>query len=147
MYNTTMKRPQIVIDTNVLVSALRSRNGASFKILSLIDSKKFDFYISITLIFEYEEALKNDLSASKLTKTDIDDVVNYMCKMGNPQEISYLWRPQLSDPEDDFILELAAQSQCDFIVTHNLKDFVGTEKFGVKAISPGQFLRKIGENK
>ena len=142
-----MKRPQIVIDTNVLVSALRSRNGASFKILSLIDRKKFDFFLSVPLVFEYEEALKNDLSASKLTKNDINEVVNYLCKIGEPQEISYLWRPQLSDPEDDFILELAVQSQCDFIVTHNLKDFAGIEKFDIKAISPGQFLHKIGENK
>lgn len=142
-----MKKPRIVIDTNILVSALRSRNGASFKQLSLIDSKKFEFFLSTPLVFEYEEALKDDLVASKLTKIDIDDVLNYMCKMGGHQEISYLWRPQLRDPEDDFILEVAVQSQCDFIVTHNLKDFVGTEKFGIKAVTPGKFLHKIGESK
>jgi len=142
-----MKKPRIVIDTNILVSALRSKNGASFKLLSLIDSRTFDFFISTPLVFEYEEALKNDSGTSKLSKGDIDDVLNYMCKMGCHQEISYLWRPQLRDPEDDFILEVAVQSQCDFIVTHNLRDFVGTEKFGIKAVSPGNFLRKIGENK
>ncbi len=147
MYNTIMKKPGIVIDTNVLVSALRSRNGASFKLLSLIDSRKFDFFLSTPLVFEYEEALKNDLSASGLSKGDIEEVLNYMCKTGSRQEISYLWRPQLRDPEDDFILELAVQSQCDFIVTHNLKDFIGIEKFGIKAVSPGNFLHKIGENK
>jgi putative PIN family toxin of toxin-antitoxin system len=147
MYNTTMKKPRIVIDTNILVSALRSRNGASFKLLSLIDSRKFDFFVSTPLVFEYEEALKNDLAASMLSKSDVDEVLNYMCKMGSHQEISYLWRPQLRDPGDDFILEVAAQSGCDFIVTHNLKDFIGTEKFGIKAVTPGNFLRKIGENK
>ena len=142
-----MKRLKIIIDTNILVSALRSNKGASFKLLSLIDSKKFDFFLSIPLVFEYEEALKNDLAASKLTKNDIDEILNYMCKMGGHQEISYLWRPQLRDPEDDFILEVAVQSESNFIITHNLRDFAGTEKFGIKAISPGNFLRKIGENK
>lgn len=142
-----MKKPRIVMDTNILVSALRSRNGASFKLLSLMDSKKFEFFLSTPLVFEYEEALKNDLGASRLTKADIDDVLNYMCKIGGHQEISYLWRPQLRDPEDDFILELAVQSECDYIVTHNLKDFVGTEKFGIKAVTPGKFLRQIGENR
>ena len=142
-----MERPRIVIDTNVFVSALRSRNGASFKMLSLIGSRKFSFFISTPLVFEYEEAMKKDLSASRLSKSNIDEVLNYVCKIGNQQEISYLWRPQLRDPEDDFILELAVQSQCDFIVTHNLRDFLGAERFGIKAVSPGHFLRKIGENK
>ena len=142
-----MKKPRIVIDTNILVSALRSRNGASFKLLSLIDSLKFVFFLSTPLVFEYEEAMKNDLSASRLSKSDVDEVLNYMCKMGSHQEISYLWRPQLRDPEDDFILELAVQSQCDTIVTHNLKDFAGVEKFGIKAVLPGNFLHKIRKNK
>ena len=60
---------------------------------------------------------------------------------------SYLWRPTLRDPKDDFVLELAVESNCDYIVTFNKKDFVEAENFDIKAITPSDFLRVIGEIK
>ncbi|MBC7795433.1 MAG: PIN domain-containing protein, partial [Pyrinomonadaceae bacterium] len=74
-----------------------------------------------------------------------DDVIDFICGNANLRDIFYLWRPALRDPKDDFILELAVESDCDFIVTYNIKDFEGIEKFGIKVITPAQFLSEIGE--
>jgi predicted nucleic acid-binding protein len=42
------------------------------------------------------------------------------------------------------VLELAVEAEADFIVTHNVRDFAGTERFGVRVITPQEFLETIG---
>lgn len=133
-----------MFDTNVLVSALRSRQGASFKLLSLIDRGLFRLHLSVPLLFEYEAVLKRDRDHSGLTVEEIDDILDYLCAVSEKSNIFYLWRPYLKDPKDDFLLELAVESRCRYIVTHNLKDFEGSDRFGIKAITPGEFLTIIG---
>ena len=135
----------MVIDTCVLISALRSRNGASFKILSLIDSKKFTFFLSVPLVLEYEAVTKRMSRNLGLTHSDIEEIIDYLCTVGDHRKVHFLWRPNLKDPSDDFVLELAVESECDYIVTHNIKDFKGIKKFNLKAITPQELLRKIGE--
>ena len=135
----------IVIDTCVLISALRSRNGASFKLLSLIDSNKFTFSLSVPLVLEYEAVAKRMSRNLGLTHSDIDNIINYLCSVGDHREVHFLWRPNLKDPSDDFVLELAVEAECNYIVTHNIKDFKNTKKFNLKAITPQELLRKIGE--
>ncbi len=135
----------IVIDTCVLISALRSRNGASFKLLSLIDSNKFTFVLSVPLVLEYEAVAKRISKILGLTHADIEDVVDYLCTIGKHRKVHFLWRPNLKDPGDDFVLELAFESECNYIVTHNIKDFKDIKKFNLKAITPQELLRKIGE--
>jgi predicted nucleic acid-binding protein len=61
------------------------------------------------------------------------------------REIFYLWRPALPDPKDDFILELAVESGCDLIVTYNVKDFAGADRFGIEIVTPQEFFRKLEE--
>jgi len=61
------------------------------------------------------------------------------------QEIFFLWRPALSDPDDDLMFELAVASNCRYIVTHNLRDFRGMEKMGIEAVTPSDFLKLIEE--
>lgn len=140
-----MKIYKIVIDTNVMVAALKSERGASYKLLSIIDEEKFQISISVSLIFEYEDVLKRgDLNLS-LEKEDIDDILDYICKIGDKREIFYLWRPYLKDPKDDLLLELAVESESDFIITYNKKDFESIDKFGLQALTPKEFLEKIGE--
>ena len=134
----------IVIDTCVFISALRSRNGASFKLLSLIDESKFEFNLSVSLVLEYEAVAKRMSRSIGLTHQDIDDVIDYLCVVGKHRQVHFLWRPNLKDPSDDFVLELAVESECKYIVTHNVRDFSGSEKFKIKAITPQSFLRVIG---
>jgi len=138
-------KPSIVIDTCVLISALRSQLGASFKLLSLVDDSKFEFYLSVPLVLEYEAVASRMARSIGLTRSEVDDVIDYMCARGQHRKVHFLWRPSLKDPGDDFILELAVEAECRYIVTHNLKDFVGAEKFGIKAIPPQKLLEMIGE--
>jgi putative PIN family toxin of toxin-antitoxin system len=134
---------KIVIDTNVLVAALKSRLGASFKLVSVIPSDKFSIAISVPLVLEYEDALKR-LESSAITEQDIGNFIDFLCKIGHHQEIYFLWRPFLPDPSDDHVLEVAVAAGCDAIVTYNKRDFKGIERFGLRVLDPREFLSEIG---
>jgi len=142
-----MKISKIVINTNVIVSALKSRNGFSFNLLSIIDDTRFINYISVPLIFEYEDAVKRNKSKIKLNKSELDAVLDYICSISEKRKIFYLWRPYLKDPKDDMILELAVESECDYIISFNKNDFAGVEKFNIQVVTPKEFLKIIGEIK
>lgn len=137
--------PGVVLDTNVLVSTLRSRKGASFKVVSQIGRDSFQLSISVPLVLEYESAAKRVSKLVGLTYSDIDDIVDYICKVAEHSDIYYLWRPFLKDPKDDMVLEVAVESESEFIVTHNVRDFAGIAQFGLQAITPKQLLERIGE--
>jgi len=137
--------PRVVLDTNVLVSALRSRKGVSFQVVSLIGKRLFQLSVSVPLVLEYESAAKRISKLVGLRYSDIDDILDYICKVAEHRDIYYLWRPFLKDPKDDMVLEVAAESESEFIVTHNIRDFAEIEQFGLEAITPRQLLEKIGE--
>ena len=63
------------------------------------------------------------------------------------QEIHYLWRPVLRDPDDDLILEVAVAGGCDSIVTFNIKDFKGSERFGIRILSPREFQAELEKSR
>jgi putative PIN family toxin of toxin-antitoxin system len=142
-YNTIMEPYTIVIDTNVLVSALRSRQGASFRLLSLIDSGKFVTNISVPLVYEYEQVLKRMSWPGKPGNQYIADILDYLCTVGEKWKIHYLWRPKLSDPNDEMILELAVTSQSKFIITFNKSDFREAREFGISVMNPVEFLNTM----
>ncbi len=135
----------IIIDTNVLAAALRSRRGASFRLISLLPDTRFRLHVSVGLIFEYEDVLKRADLGISLPVDQLDQFLDYIVSIAKRHEIFYLWRPHLRDAGDDFILELAVSARCDFIVTYNTRDFEGSERFGIRAITPGEFLQQIGE--
>ena len=136
--------PRIVVDTNVLVAAIRSRRGASFKLLSLVDSGAFELALSVPLVLEYEEVLKRGARVAGLTHQDVDDILDYLCRVAHQQPIYFLWRPVLRDPHDDMVLEVAVESESKYIVTFNLRDFAGAQQFGVAVAEPRRFLDDIG---
>jgi len=138
-----MKDNIIIMDTNVLFSGLYSSTGASFQILRLLDARKIKPVISTTLLFEYEDVLKREQTVLNLSHKQVDTVLDNICALSNFQEIYFLWRPYLKDPKDDHVLEVAVASKTKIIVTHNLKDFKGVEKFGIQAITPGNYLEVI----
>ncbi len=140
-----MKQYRVVIDTNVLIAALRSNRGASYKLFMLAGSEGFSFHVSVPLVLEYEEVAKRLLKDIPLTERDVDNIIDYLCAVAKRQRIFYLWRPFLQDPEDDMVLELAVAAKCDFIVTYNKKDFRGVERFGLRVVTAKEFLEKIGE--
>jgi putative PIN family toxin of toxin-antitoxin system len=142
-----MDMPQIVVDTNVFVAALRSSRGASHRLLRLIDRGKFEINISVPLVLEYEDAGKRVAEEVGLGDEDIEDIVDYICKVANHHKVYYLWRPFLRDPKDDMVLELAVSGGCEVIVTYNVRDFEGVEAFGLKVMTAKEFLEQIGELK
>ncbi len=140
-----MKQHQIILDTNVLLAGLRSRRGASYKLLTMLNDRRWKLNISTTLIFEYEEILKREKEQLGLSLQDIENVINSICAIANKRNIFYLWRPLANDPDDDFLLDLAIESQADFIITYNKKDLQAAEQFGIRVLSPKEFLQIVGE--
>jgi putative PIN family toxin of toxin-antitoxin system len=135
---------QVVLDTNVVFSALLSSQGASHKLLSLVGiSDRFQINVSVPLVLEYEDVLKRASDSLGLTHQDIDDILDYLCSVAQRRQIFFLWRAVLRDPKDEFVLELAVEGGCEFIVTYNQRDFSGIERFGLRTISPRDFLRLI----
>ena len=138
---------RIILDTNVLVSALRSDMGASYKIISQLPSEHFQIALTVPLYLEYQAVLtrpENMIGASNLN--DIFNFLRYLCSIAHQQKVFFLWRPRLGDPEDDMVLEAAIASQSRYIVTHNLRHFSDRgieEQFGITPVSPQNFLHLI----
>ncbi|MEQ1602202.1 MAG: putative toxin-antitoxin system toxin component, PIN family [Methylophilaceae bacterium] len=129
----------IILDTNVLFSAIRSSLGASYRLLQRIDQTSLQLHISTPLVLEYEAALKRNKS---LSDTDVEAVVDYLCHISEKHGIFYLWRPVLRDPQDDHILELAVKTNA-MIITWNLKDFVPAAQFGLTVETPRGLLKLL----
>jgi predicted nucleic acid-binding protein len=73
-----------VVDTNVFLSALRSRRGAAFRLLSLVDrGGKFEVNVSVPLVLEYEEVAKRQLRTIGLSSGEVDDIIDYLCSVAN----------------------------------------------------------------
>jgi putative PIN family toxin of toxin-antitoxin system len=138
---------RIVIDTNVLVAALRSRRGASYRLLSLLGDPRFQINVSVPLVLEYEKSAKRMARRGGLSARDIENILDYICAVARHRKVFYLWRPFLRDPNDDMVLEAAVSGGCKFIITYNQKDFRGVEQFGIEALTPKEFLDQIGERR
>lgn len=137
-----MSTPRVVLDTNVLVTGLRSRQGQAFKLLSMLGSGRFDVCVSVPLVFEYEDVLAR--TSIPVSAQAAENVLDYLCTIGKRHEVFFLWRPFLPDPKDDLVLEVAVASGSSAIITYNLRDFAGIERFNLRALKPADFLAEIG---
>lgn len=135
----------MVLDSSVLVAALRSRRGASFRVLQLWRAGRFRIALSVPVALEYEAVLVRHASQLGMKPEDAVGVVDYLCRVARPQEVFFLWRPALTDPGDELVLELAVAARCAAIVTHNVRHFGPAGRFGVKVLTPAEFLRFMGE--
>ena len=130
----------IIMDTNVLVTALKSSRGTSFRLLAMIENSRFVLHVSTPLVAEYESVLKR--SELALIEAQIDDVIDFICARAVQHQIFYLWRPILKDPGDDFVLELSVKAGAS-IVTWNLNDFKHAARFGIEVLTPRDFLEQL----
>jgi predicted nucleic acid-binding protein len=131
---------RVVLDTNVLVAALRSRRGASFAVLEHLARGDFEAAISVPLVLEYEDVLLRGAKVP-LKPRDVRDFVDAICSLAHRQSIFFLWRPLLPDAKDDMVAELAVAAECSRIVTHNVRDFVGMNVFRIDVVTPAQLLQ------
>jgi predicted nucleic acid-binding protein len=136
----------VVVDTNVLVAAFRSSLGASYRLLQTIEQRRWRPVISPALALEYESVLKRGVGDFGLSLVDIDDFIEYLCSRARLVQIYFHWRPTLPDPDDDRILEVAVRTGSP-IVTFNVRDFRGSESFGIRTMSPGELVTIMGDKR
>jgi putative PIN family toxin of toxin-antitoxin system len=140
-----VRRIQAVIDTNVVISAARSRRGASYALMQRLGDKQWQTNLSTALVLEYEAQLKAEMMRQGKHPSVADAFLDYLVSMANRRNIFFKWRPVLSDPGDDFLLELAIASGAQFIVTFNTRDFERARAFGIIPIRPAEFLTVLEE--
>ena len=136
---------QIILDTNILVAAFRSRRGAANLLLDKLNDSRWQVNVSTALMLEYEDVLKRPEMNNFIAESDVDIFLNGLCTIAECHDIFYLWRLLAKDPNDAFILELAVRVTADFIVTYNKKDFPAAADFGIKLVTPKEFLIFTGD--
>jgi len=141
---------KIVIDTNVLLSALFSNRGGSFKLLELLANKAENgcFYnvVSVPLVLEFEEVLLRSKNMEKyphFSHEDIKLIIADIVVISHRTKLHFLWRPFLKDSFDDKVLETAVNGKADAIITFNTKDFDGVKKhFNIDIFTPSELYEK-----
>lgn len=99
--------------------------------------------ISTALVLEYEAVLtrQEHVMASGLTAAEMNKLLDAVCAVATAVSIRWQWRPQLSDPNDEMVLETAINGRAEAIVTFNRTHFEGAaKKFGLAVISPREAL-------
>jgi putative PIN family toxin of toxin-antitoxin system len=135
-----------VLDTDVIVSALRSARGASNALLRLVALEKVTPLVTPALFLEYEAVLKrpDQTEAHGLSALDVDRFLSAFASGCEAVDVSFRWRPQLNDADDEMVLEAAINGQADALVTHNVRDFaVAAKRFGLRVLRPGEYLKEL----
>jgi putative PIN family toxin of toxin-antitoxin system len=136
-----------VLDTNVLVSAFRSKRGASFEIFKRLMNNEWTAVLSNHLVYEYEEVLKRDASSLSLSASDVDALLNAICARGEEWPLTHDWDPVLADPDDEPLVQLAQESRALVIVTHNIRHLQPAGKFEIQVLKPREFLDRLRQLK
>jgi len=136
----------IVMDTDVIVAAIRSPTGASAALLRALHAGQVQTAASVPLFVEYEATCTRaeHVLASQLQTSDVIDFLDALAALIKPIEIHYLWRPQVRDQADDMVLEAAVNAMVDAIVGFNLKDFGDApRRFGIEVLLPRDALTRV----
>ena len=137
---------RLVLDTNVLVAALRSDQGASRKLLLAALDRRIRIVASVPLILEYEAVLTRPahLAATGLSIQETNTVLDALVAVAEPIRLRFLWRPRLKYPADEMVLETAVNGGADRLVTFNLRHFKPTAKeFGILAVTPPEAWKEV----
>ncbi len=136
---------RIVLDTSVLVAEARSRNGASFQLVSMLPSADFEIAVTVALYTEWQAVLtRAEHLTPGATVNETLGFVRYLASIAHQQDVYFLWRPLLRDPDDDMVVECAVASGSTIIVTHNVRDFAAAASLNISTVTPGDFLRMLG---
>jgi putative PIN family toxin of toxin-antitoxin system len=137
---------RVVLDTNIIVTALRSAAGASNAVLREAAYGRLRPLVTPALFLEYEAVLKRPEQrlAHGLELKAVDRFLAAFASACEPVEVSFQWRPQLTDPSDEMVLEAAVNGRADALVTHNVRDFAkGAARFGLRVVRPGELLKEL----
>ncbi|MEO8660611.1 MAG: putative toxin-antitoxin system toxin component, PIN family [Bryobacteraceae bacterium] len=136
---------RLVLDTDVLVAALRSDKGASRQLVALALDRKIELLVSVPLMVEYQAVLTRPehLTASGLTAADVNEILDGIAGAITPVRLRFLWRPKLSDPADEMVLETAVNGGADSLVTFNIRHLaVAARGFGIRVMRPADALKE-----
>jgi putative PIN family toxin of toxin-antitoxin system len=136
----------VVLDTSVIATAFRSRNGASFALLNLVAKRLLVPLLTPALFLQYQDVLKRpeQLVASRLTSAQVDQRLAAMAVVGEAVTVHFLWRPQLPDPGDELVLEAALNGRADALVTYDIRHVAGAAtRFGPSVVRPAEVLEEL----
>jgi len=137
---------RVVIDTSVVIAALRSRSGASSRLLELAAQDRFAMLVTPALFLEYESVISRPEQAEVHGRSakQIQQLLLNFASILAPVQVYFQWRPQLGDADDELVLEAAINGRADSIVTHNTRDFPAVlSDFGIRIIRPSEALKEI----
>jgi putative PIN family toxin of toxin-antitoxin system len=135
-----------VLDTNVIVAAMRSPTGASAALLMAARRSEVTLLANVALALEYEAIclLSEHRLAAGLDLNGVEIFIDAVLAMIEPVETHFMWRPQLRDPADELVLEAAVNGRAEALVTFNRRDFGAVPVgFGIDMLTPAEAIRRI----
>ncbi|AZO06920.1 MULTISPECIES: putative toxin-antitoxin system toxin component, PIN family [unclassified Mesorhizobium] len=141
---------RLVLDTAVMVAAVRSDAGASRRLLVAALERRFTLLASVPLVIEYQAVMTRPehLKASGLPIDDVNVLLDAVAAVAEPVRLAFLWRPVARDQDDDMVLEAAVNGQADAIVIFNTRDFSeAAVRFGIDVLVPGQAWKRMEKHK
>jgi putative PIN family toxin of toxin-antitoxin system len=139
---------RVVLDTAVIVAAIRSPDGASRLWLESVLMERHKLLLSVPLAIQYEAVLKRpeQLKAAGIDESEVEQIVDALCSASEEVDLLYLWRPLVRDPDDEMVIETAFVGRADLLITFNVRDFAGAEVAGVPILRPGDAWAKHGRS-
>lgn len=138
---------RVVLDTDVVVAALRSPLGGSAEVLRLARAGRLRLVANVALVLEYEAVATRpeQLRAIGATQSQVLTALDDIAAMADESHSHFRWRPQVHDPADDMVLEAAINGRARFLLSFNQRDFGAVPaRFGVLLCTPAHFLRNLG---
>jgi putative PIN family toxin of toxin-antitoxin system len=139
-------RLKVVLDTSVLIAALRAGSGVSAEALVRILRLDVRLLLSYALLCEYRDvALRPDqLRAFQLTAKEVEEVISQVEELAEPLPFAESYRPLSPDPNDDLVLEAAINGRADLVVTHNIRHLrEAAARFKIEVVTPPEFLQLL----
>jgi predicted nucleic acid-binding protein len=137
---------RLVVDTAVMVAAIRSDSGASRHLLVAGLEARFTMLASVPLLIEYQAVMsrREHLAASGLSAADVEALLDAAAAVAEPVLLNFLWRPVSPDPDDDMVLETGVNGRANAIATFNRRHFVMvTKQFGLDVLSPVDAVKRL----
>jgi putative PIN family toxin of toxin-antitoxin system len=137
---------RIVLDTDALVAALRSDQGASRQLLLAALNREIVVLASVPVMLEYEAVLtrREQLERTGLTVEETNAILDALAAVIEPVTFRFLWRPRLKDPQDEMVLDTAVNGQAHRLATFNVRHLAeAAREFGIRAIPPGEIWREL----
>ena len=137
---------RIVVDTNILVSAILSPDGAAREVLRRCLTGRYRPLIGNALFLEYEDVLSREklFAAAPIGPEDREALLDAFLGACQWIEIAFLWRPNLPDEADNHLVELAVAGNAEAIITHNARDVASGDLVfdGIRIVAPGDLLKE-----